>query len=505
MPSFKTPLMSDNYLPRIDIQIPFGDILNGIFYNPQNDKDDYPIHGPNVIRFIEALLDGSFSTSCGLLPDNDDGSCMRTYQSYYSEILKGLDIEPKDSDDIQKITELLKVAALYHDIGKFIRRENHPQIGANLIRNYNETESERLVNFLIYDDEGDDTPNRYNRFTLISSIIEHHDKFGVVSTGEGALPIFSDILYFTSNKGAIKGIIKNVTSVMLVNLADIAAVNRSNKRAEAITISRQLLHQAKGDENDKIIDLMENLEKIFTQKESCLGLNALKVSNVLNDWQILVDAIKYVEGDRTQLKIRLLEIEQNPSRTIHRILRLLNESALTGNANCLAEFMTPTLVESVLVSTLGPYRFQSFCEEIATIVKFDYGLNFFKAVMCAAIRKRIHSDYEMIHNDNRGYEWVKLNQKEKSIIKKLTSKQKSELTRVISTLFVKVIESLVGRYENVLKSSSSNARRFGFQMRDLTLDKKIRNSILDLLCIRDLKDSVALTWITDEVTIWSMD
>jgi hypothetical protein len=42
-------------------------------------------------------------------------------------------------------------------------------------------------------------------------------------------------------------------------------------------------------------------------------------------------------------------------------------------------------------------------------------------------------------------------------------------------------------------------------MRDLTADPKIRESIIDLLCWQDSKDHVALTWIADEVTIWSMD
>ena len=196
--AFKISLFTEDYFPRSDIPIPFSELLNGLFFNPQNDKDDYPIHGPNVIRFINALLDGNFATARGLLPE-DGGGCMRTYQSYYSDILKALDIDPRNSIEIVNTTELLKVAALYHDIGKYIRRANHPQIGANIIRNYDEAESESLVNHLVYDDENDDIPSKHNRFTLIASIIEHHDKFGVVSTGEGALPIFSDILYFTSN------------------------------------------------------------------------------------------------------------------------------------------------------------------------------------------------------------------------------------------------------------------------------------------------------------------
>jgi putative nucleotidyltransferase with HDIG domain len=420
-----------------------------------------------------------------------------------------LNIEPKDTESINKTTELLKVAALYHDIGKCIRRANHPRIGANIIRNYDEAESENLVNHLVYTDESDDTPKKYNRFTLISSIIEHHDKFGVVSTGEGGLPIFSDILYFTSNKGAIEGIKKNVTSVMLVNLADIAAVNTSGKEKHSVELVRKISTFNTDEKTENNIKskkiLMKELEDIFKNKDSCLGLSTQKVTNVLQDWKILLQAITDVEGDRTHLKTRLLEIEQNPSRTIYRILRLLKESAITSNVDSLLKHMTPTIVESVLVSTLGPYRFQTFCEELATIVKFDYGLNFFKAILCATIRNKIHPNYVITFNDKNNWDWKKISNDEESILNKMDNKQQSELTRIITTLFVKVIESLVGRYENILQSYTSNARRFGFQMRDLTLDKKIRDSIIDLLCIQNSKDSVALTWIADEVTIWSMD
>ena len=49
-----------------------------------------------------------------------------------------------------------------------------------------------------------------------------------------------------------------------------------------------------------------------------------------------------------------------------------------------------------------------------------------------------------------------------------------------------------------------NLRRFGFQMRGLTLDAAVRDAIVNLLCIQENKEHVALTWIADEVPLWSM-
>ncbi|MCG8406951.1 MAG: HD domain-containing protein, partial [Phycisphaerales bacterium] len=151
----------------------------------------------------------------------------------YSDIMKNLGInldeQSKANNEKVKVTELLTFAALYHDLGKHIRRANHPQIGANLIRNYDQDQQQALVESLRYSDDSLYSDSKHNRFALITSIVQHHDKFGVVSTGEGGLPIFSDILYFTSDQTSKSGIRKNITSVMLLNLADISAVNVSSQ------------------------------------------------------------------------------------------------------------------------------------------------------------------------------------------------------------------------------------------------------------------------------------
>jgi hypothetical protein len=98
-----------------------------------------------------------------------------------------------------------------------------------------------------------------------------------------------------------------------------------------------------------------------------------------------------------------------------------------------------------------------------------------------------------------------LTPEESSALKNLDSRSKSILSDRLTILFVRVLESLVGRYSGVLDHSASHPRRFGFQLRDLTLDDKIRESIVRLLCVDEQKEPIALTWIADEVTIWSMD
>jgi hypothetical protein len=232
--SFSSQLLTTNYFPLPADKVPFGDMLNQIFFLPLPDNEDFPIHGPNVIRFIEALVGGTPDSESGLVKSGDKtGQTMNIYRKFfYQDVIEALEVNlgsPQASIEKSKIIELLKAAALYHDIGKSIRRANHPQIGSNLLRNFSEQQSRKLVDILVHDGESENISAKYNRFSLIDSIIQHHDKFGVACTGEGGLPLFSDVMYFTSDETTINGIKKNLTSVMLMNLADIAAVNVASR------------------------------------------------------------------------------------------------------------------------------------------------------------------------------------------------------------------------------------------------------------------------------------
>ena len=220
-----TDIFCKNYFPKdASHKIPFGEQLNQLFFNPLGDNEDFPVHGPNVVRLARSLIQGNQEP--GLLSGNDDEvqQSQITIQQLLAKVRDELKIQK--AGDWLKTAEFLKWAAIYHDIGKTIRRPNHPQIGANLLRNFDPSERQALVDALQDTEVTHQLSSGSNRFSRICSIVQHHDKFGVVSTGEGALPIFSDILYFSSDKNSLDGILKNVTQVMLLNLADAAAVNR---------------------------------------------------------------------------------------------------------------------------------------------------------------------------------------------------------------------------------------------------------------------------------------
>lgn len=495
---------SHHYFPLSSREIPFGNMINGIFFEPRSDNRDYSIHGPNVIRLCAALLESNLHET-GLIKGTL-GSTRLKFNQHVNRIQQCIGFT--DTIETTKTRELLQAAALYHDIGKSIRRANHPLIGANLVRNFDEAESRKLVELLVHPHEPRDTPSRFNRFSLITSIIQHHDKFGVVSTGEGGLPLFGDILFFASGQNQLAGVKKNVTAVMLLNLADIAAVcvAPQEDKEKALKIGTEIAKARGGNASTtEEAELLNELASIVVKNSSCLGLTFTKVSSVLEDWAILVDSIEHptVLGNRVELKRKLVEVERNPSRAIERILRLLDEAVETSGANVLTGHFSRASVESILVGTLGAHQFQTFCAQLACVAKLDYALNFFKAVACATIRSAIGSKKMEDWQPDRDY--AGLVHAEMDTLRSKSERERDEISSAITSKFVMVLQGLVTRYAGVLDASSPNPRRFGFQLRDLTSDAEIREAIIDLLCIKPGKEAIALTWIEDEVSIWSMD
>jgi len=376
---------TNSYLPCKDI--PFSDLIEEIFCS-QNLRDitDLSIHCPNIIRSIEDILVNNGRNFIS----NKQKDYAKDIELQISHKMSEIDecLKANNAKLREEIIEILKVAALYHDIGKVIRKDNHPRLGVNILRNMYEGERSNMVKKLVMNSDSQNTKSEH-RFQLLCSIVEHHDKFGVVSTGEGSLALFSDILYFRSDEKAIAGIKKNITSVMILNLADIAAVctadDDTKKRASdlvtAILNDRSLLKSHEYDE----------LCKIWNDENSYYGLRYEKVTNILEDWKELIDVTKHISGNRTKLREHLMRLDQNPARTMKRIIRLIKESCYATECNSLLEWVTETDVESTLVSFFGSHQFLDFCVKFAYIVKMDYGLKFFKGIVCACVRKKIDS------------------------------------------------------------------------------------------------------------------
>jgi len=507
---FFLPTGATPRLPLPSPEAPFANLLIPLFFEPRQGNEDFHIHGPNVVRLTELLFQELFTPldalKSGLYAAAHAHGTAVVYAAAAQRIKDQLDIA-----DQAKEKEFLAIAALYHDIGKIIRKPNHPQIGANLLLSYDPDSTGRLMDALRHSTDSTETEyvSKHHRFTRLASGTQHHDKFGVVSTGEASLPLFSDIPYFTSSESEAAGIKKNITSVMLMNLADIAAVATQVPKSthdKACGLARSAREHMNDGNRAELENAFRRWAELCNDPAHCMGLDRRKVEDVLEDWGVLIDAIDdhSVKGDRSRLKARLLELERNPRRTITRIRRLLVASAVSAHADSLATFFTPTTVESVLVGTLGSHQLVAFCEQLATVVKLDYALGLFQALTCAVVRTKClgGKSVEVAEDHARA-----LDEDERTAFATLmTSDPKcvQDAAMTLTVLFVKILSGLVGRYAGVLGHPSVNPRRFGFQLRDL-MDRSIRHTILDLLCRKENRDHVALTWMADEVYIWSMD
>ena len=55
-----TDIFCKNYFPKdASHKIPFGEQLNQLFFNPLGDNEDFPVHGPNVVRLARSLIQGN--------------------------------------------------------------------------------------------------------------------------------------------------------------------------------------------------------------------------------------------------------------------------------------------------------------------------------------------------------------------------------------------------------------------------------------------------------------
>ena len=486
---------TENFLPGVNA--PFYSNLEELFCARK--MPDLAIHCPNVIRCIGDIMSNYGRNLDKKNHGNAGGDIELRILEEMPAINKCLEISRSELSS--KALESLQVAALYHDIGKVIRQANHPRLGVNILRNMNDEERAKLVDGLVM--KGDtNSKSHEHRFSLLCSIVDHHDKFGVVSTGEGSLAIFSDILYFRSDAETINGVKKNITSVMLLNLADIAAVctadkDKQNRAAELVSSILKDRSLIKSKEYEELLN-------IWKDNDSYLGLSFEKVSNILDDWKALLFAIddKTVLGDRTRLREYLIRLDQNSYKTIRRIIRIISECCYTTNSNALLPYISETEVESILVSSFGAHQFQDFCIKFAYIVKMDYGLKFFKGIVCACIRAKICT----LDNQAEKGDWLKLNHEEKEKLNNLTNDEMQNIIKRIAKIFIQVVSGIILRYSSILDLKIESSYRFGLQMRTLTEDINVRERILRYLCsVDENKDHVALTWIADEVTFLSMD
>ena len=228
---------------------------------------------------------------------------------------------------IEKIESILRIAALYHDLGATIFPDRHTTLGFHyIVDNVNKTGTDELKQL----DEKDE-----RCFELICDMIKYHADFGVIGTGEGSDTLLIDTLPFRARE--MKDQQALLSLLFYLTIADISG--------------RILL--------------------AWTKAET--------IASELNE---LLDKIKQFEGSRLKFAKNLIEYEQDPFRTIERIRRLLTEQCPN---ELIAGLNDKKAIEEALNEILG-IQFYAFWVDFALVCKLDYALRFVARLEKYAIR-----------------------------------------------------------------------------------------------------------------------
>jgi hypothetical protein len=250
---------------------------------------------------------------------------------------------------LESAKAFIRVAALYHDIGKTISDDRHVSRGVHLIEDVIK-DGRRSIEAL-FDDFWD--------AERLLALLKHHDIFGCLCTGEASLPALADMIHwigpapFADASG--KGVIAQVSFLDWLNIADSDA----------------------------------SLLKFYG------GITTVEAFRYLRDWNLVVDFLAKRSGAparHDEFAAWAMTEATRADRTIERIARLVATCCrmITKDVAAGRELLIKALVQRELLALHGP-RFQRFCWRFARFAKLDYGLGFFAMLMDDALRQqRVH-------------------------------------------------------------------------------------------------------------------
>ena len=345
---------------------------------------------------------------------------------------------------------LIQIGSLYHDIGKWIVHERHPIEGFYLLQYLFPIERDCLISLL----GGRDT------YDLLIAVIRDHDKFGIISTGEGSLSVITDLL--NPAKTDVEFYRAAIVTLLMINMADIAVSAPD-------------------------------------------GLRDPQATWLVDDAELILNRLENAQGSRLSLVRSLTAADQESARTILRISRLVDSAYknailvqkrryekwnqanngqkppqdYTFRQDNWPQIPFSTILDAVndelQVEFLGAAH-QKFCRDFSHFSKLDYALYFFGEIA-------------------RQCNMVRLNEK----------RQEYPLENLVEPM-IEVLKSVVNTYQELTVEDELSPRRIGIQMEGLLRTDRIKETVSALLTgnvpqARRTRADV-ISWITNEVSVW---
>jgi hypothetical protein len=503
-------LEARNYPTEAELKdIPFGAVLSDT-----GKGDDYFVYHMELIcKSMNNLLEFDPTKILSDLTkqerDRDNDRDKRDQWNNFYETMN--DIKGRITKD-KPCVDLLRIAVLYHDIGKSIRRERHPYEGWHVLNELHPNDTEHLRSIL-KDDKYD--------FNHLAKLVKYHEIFGTVSTGECSMPIFCSLIPFMAGKEDIKDIMQLFSMLLMMNIADIDAALKGRsyvfnwenvpgadseklKKSLEERLNRKLVSdfERSGDEikvsvddgkfilikrndstNEIIVEIkgreiepekkqpiykkIENTQGIYDIEKRLEGITYYQALPLVEDWKKLKEIIEGEGGDRKKIMTRLIEYEKSLDRTAERLKRLLRESSPPEKSS---EY-TRKLVEEIFTLNFRNEDLFEFCNDYAHFYRMDY-------------LKRFLENYQ--------------------------KKAKQVPALQVGSSIVDIMDSIVKEYHNTL--SKDNMELIGVEFS--ALKGRISDEIVNLMIPKEYKEDHAysafkeykkpMNWILDEISVFKL-
>lgn len=326
--------------------LPFGQQLSDLFYPPAETIRPGDPKGASHLHAVMEKMDVLLTDRPGdILVDQANPHCtadLSFFERNYHQLWHGIGPDVTTTalfppEEHRAIKTFLRVAALYHDIGKYVNTDRHPTIGWYMVSSMYPDERIKLQTML----------TRSELRTLLT-IIRDHDKFGVLSSGEASLPLLASTTHLMQEEVKIQE--QRLTALMLVSLADMVA---------------------------------------SFPLDSCIA------GTVMRDWSRFTRALENAWGDRGRLLPHVVQEARQYESTVERIRRLLMTISRDDSGQW-PEIDDKELISDILKTTFTN-RIDVFCEDFALVAKLDYSLRFFRQVVQECRRRDMTNPSTIAH------------------------------------------------------------------------------------------------------------
>jgi len=330
---------------KIDNTWPISADLKRMMRTIDSQKRSVGQHTSAVVASVNQLLSESFVPVQFFIQSDNENYDNTTYELAFSARNKcwGQLTSPSIFGTYKKFAEeFLRVAALYHDIGKTMSDDHHVSRGVHLMRDVNGNNRQAVE--ALFSNVGDRR--------CFWNVLRHHDIFGTLCTGEASYPALVDMVaWYPSKDVAPSPFHSPLAQISLLLWLNIADVNASLAVIPAVR-----------------------------------GISTVEAGRYLSDWNHFYghfsEERQPLTTNREDFKRWALQRAATAEMTIQRITRIVAScyKRIVGSISPEIEAQIATLMEEELQALHGP-RFERFCYRFARFCKIDYGLRFFYKLM----------------------------------------------------------------------------------------------------------------------------